>query len=63
MISKVGDGNLDSIFKRNNGIWIGKNFDSQDLFEVNNLYGSNVTLTNSNITIIKNGNTDYIKFM
>ncbi len=61
-INSIGDGSLDTLFKRNNGIWLGKNFDSQDVFEVINRY-NNISLGNSNIVLLKNGNTDYVKYM
>ena len=61
-IEKIGDGRLDSLFKRNNGIWLGKEFDSQNVFDTNNTF-TDVNLTNGNITVIKNGNAEHIKFM
>ena len=59
-IQTVDQTEFDSYFKRKNGIWLGKDFDAQSLFELNNIY-SDSTLNNT-VTIVSNGNTQNIKY-
>jgi hypothetical protein len=59
-IQTIDKTDIDSYFKRNNGLWLGKDFDSQNLFELNNIQ-SDSTL-NSTVTIIYNGNVQNIKY-
>ncbi len=61
-IEALSDSKLDTLFKRYNGIWLGKNFDSQSIFDVIMEY-NNINLGNSNITLIKNATTETVKFM
>lgn len=58
---KIGNGDIDSLFKRGNGIWIGKDFDSQDIFECVDGY-STITITNNNVTVINKGKTSFLKY-
>ena len=51
---------FDGFFKRNNGIWLGKDFDSQNLFELNGLY--NDSTLNNTVTLVNNGNAQNIKY-
>lgn len=60
-LSKLGDGKIDSLFKRSRGIWLGKGFDSQQTFDVVNQY-ADIVITNSNIVIVNHGQANYIKF-
>ena len=61
-ISNIGDSNIDLYFKRNNGIWVGKGFDSQSTFDFDMQYDSN-TYGNGTVAIIKNGKVEHVKFM
>ncbi len=61
-LSDISDSNIDLYFKRNNGIWLGKGFESQSLFDVAMQYDNN-TYGNGTITIIKNGKTEHVKYM
>ncbi len=61
-ISDIGDSNIDLYFKRNCGIWVGKGFDAQTIFDVAMQYDSQ-TYGNGTITTIKNGKTEHVKFM
>lgn len=61
-IEYISEGKLDILFKRNNGIWLGKDFDTQETFDLINRYDS-ISLGNSNIALVKNGKTNYVKFM
>ena len=60
-INKLGDGKVDTLLKRSRGLWLGKDFDSQQTFDVVNQY-TEVVITNSNVVVVKNGNASYIKF-
>ena len=63
-IQYLGDGKLDGMFKRNNGIWLGKSFEEQSIFEFADRYdGNNINVTNSNAVFIKNGKKEFIKFI
>ena len=60
-LEKLGDGRLDSIFKRNNGIWLGKEFDMQTLYDVSNPY-SDQAFTNSHVILVNNTESQISKF-
>ena len=62
ILSKIEDSDIDQLFKRNNGVWLGKEYDSQSIFEVNNQNNDIDQLNNNNVTIIKNGKASHLKF-
>ncbi len=49
------------LFKKNTGLWIGKDFDDQSLFETNSSY-YDMSLSKNNIVIVSNGNVEVIKY-
>ena len=51
---------FDGYFKRKNGLWLGKDFDGQTIFELNSMF-SDSTL-NTTVTIVNNGNIQNIKY-
>ncbi len=60
-INRISEGSLDTLFKRNSGIWLGKEFEDQETFDCNDTY--NVpSLTNSNIVIVENGKAEFVKY-
>ncbi len=59
-LSEFDQSEIDRFFKRKNGIWLGKDFDGQGIFELNKVYMDS-TLNNT-ITIVSNGNTQNVKF-
>ena len=59
-IQSIDQTEFDGYFKRKNGIWLGKDFDGQNLFELNNIY--NDSTLNNTITIVNNGNTQNVKY-
>ena len=61
-IKKIEDSNLDNYFKRNKGLWLGKNFDSQSTFEVEIRYDSK-SYGNGTVTAVNNQNVSHIKFL
>ncbi len=61
-IEYISDGKLDVVFKRSDGIWFGKNFDSQSVFDVIHRY-DNATYGNGTITLVKNGKVEHVKFL
>ena len=58
--SHLDETEIDAYFNRKNGIWLGKDFDNQTLFELNNSY-TDSTL-NTTISVVKNGYSQTIKF-
>ena len=59
-IQTIDQTEFDGYFKRKNGLWLGKGFEEQSLFETNNIYNDS-TLSNT-VTIVNNGNVQNIKF-
>lgn len=62
LLAKIEDSEIDQLFKRNTGIWLGKEYDSQNIFEVNDQNSDMEQLNNNNVTIIKNGKVSHLKF-
>lgn len=60
-LSRLGDGKIDSLFKRSRGLWIGKGFDGQQTFDVINQY-TDAVITNSNVVMVEHGQANYIKY-
>ena len=60
-LSRLGDGKIDSLFKRSRGLWIGKGFDGQQTFDVINQY-TDIVITNSNVVMVEHGQANYIKY-
>ena len=59
-IQTIEQTEYDGYFKRKNGLWLGKEFENQTLFETNSIY-SDATLNNT-ITIVYNGEVQNIKY-
>ncbi len=59
-VQTIDQTEFDGFFRRKNGLWIGKEFENQTLFETNNIY-SDSTLNNT-ATIVSNGNIQNVKF-
>lgn len=60
-IARIEEEEMDKYFKRNNGIWLGKDGNSQEIFETNNYIRSD-SLKNDNAIVIKKGNYEILKF-
>jgi hypothetical protein len=59
-IQTIDQTEYDGYFKRKNGLWLGKEFENQTLFETNSIY-SDSTLNNT-VTIVNNGEVQNIKY-
>ena len=59
-IQTIEQTEYDGYFKRKNGLWLGKEFENQTLFETNSIY-SDATLNNT-VTIVNNGEVQNIKY-
>ena len=59
-IQTIEQTEYDGYFKRKNGLWLGKEFENQTLFETNSIY-SDATLNNT-VTIVYNGEVQNIKY-
>jgi len=57
---KISNSEIDSFYKHNNGVWIGKDFDVQSLIESNGY--SSVNLANNNVTVVNKGIANYLKY-
>ena len=58
--SHLDETEIDAYFNRKNGIWLGKDFDNQTLFELNSSYIDSTL--NTTISVVKNGYSQNIKF-
>ena len=54
---------IGTLVKNNSGIWLGKDIDNQEFFDYTTDYSNEVKLNNSTIVLIKNGSTEYTKYL
>ena len=61
-IERMLDSDLETLFRRNTGLWFGKGFESQMTFENLLSYSDSKYLTNNTVTILDKGKANVIKF-
>ena len=62
-LKKIEGSAIGTLVKNNNGIWLGKDLDGQEFFDYTNDYSNDVKLNNSIVVLIKNGSTEYTKYL
>lgn len=59
---KLRSGDISSFIDNTTGLWIGKGFEGQGVFDARPLYNDNVRLGNDSVVLIKSGNVEYVKY-
>lgn len=60
---EVKNGEIVNYIDDSNGIWVGRGFDNQNCFDAPDAYNDDVKLTSDSVVLVKNGKTEYAKFI
>ncbi len=63
MCDELKNGDISNLVDLSSGIWIGRGFDSQNILDAPDAYNDNVKMTNDIAVLVKNGQSEYVKFV